>query len=130
MKYAQASAHITHGTCEKFLNPPTFKFAVSSSGRTFQKYEEDLASGYQEEFESGLLTVDDEIRNTPLMVTKRNGNALKELHVAETILTGATINNCEFAPRRWANHGLVYADYYFMLFGNMLLDLGLVDLKL
>lgn len=43
----------------------------------------------------------------------------------ETILDGATINNYEFAPRRWSNHGLVYADYYFLLFGNMLLCMGL-----
>ncbi|PNH77378.1 hypothetical protein VD0001_g102 [Verticillium dahliae] len=47
----------------------------------------------------------------------------------ETILGGATINNYEFAPRRWANHGLVYADYYFLLFGNKLLEMGL-DVKL
>ena len=44
---------------------------------------------------------------------------------AETILVGATINNYEFAPRRWANHGLVYADYYFLLVGNKLLDMGI-----
>jgi hypothetical protein len=47
--------------------------------------------------------------------------------VRETILDGATINNYEFAPRRWSNHGLVYADYYFLLFGNILLDFGLTD---
>jgi hypothetical protein len=44
--------------------------------------------------------------------------------VGDTILNGATINNFEHAPRRWANHGLVYADYYFMLFGNKLLEFG------
>jgi hypothetical protein len=44
---------------------------------------------------------------------------------AETILLGATINNYEFAPRRWADHGLVYADYYFLLIGNKLLDMGI-----
>lgn len=43
----------------------------------------------------------------------------------ETILLGATINNYEFAPRRWADHGLVYADYYFLLVGNKLLDMGI-----
>ncbi|KAI8218219.1 hypothetical protein K4K53_008863 [Colletotrichum sp. SAR 10_77] len=46
----------------------------------------------------------------------------------ETILNGATINNYEFAPRRWANHGLVYADYFFLLAGNKLLDMGVPDL--
>ncbi|KAI8956425.1 glycoside hydrolase family 88 protein [Daldinia sp. FL1419] len=44
---------------------------------------------------------------------------------AETILNGATINNYEFAPRRWSNHGLVYADYFFLLVGNKLLEMGL-----
>ncbi|GJC82908.1 unsaturated chondroitin disaccharide hydrolase [Colletotrichum liriopes] len=46
----------------------------------------------------------------------------------ETILNGATINNYEFAPRRWANHGLVYADYFFLLAGNKLLDMGVAEL--
>ncbi|KAH8680800.1 unsaturated glucuronyl hydrolase [Xylariales sp. PMI_506] len=41
----------------------------------------------------------------------------------ETILNGATINNHKYAPRQWANHGLVYADYYFLLFGNKLLEM-------
>ncbi|KAF2795544.1 glycoside hydrolase family 88 protein [Melanomma pulvis-pyrius CBS 109.77] len=44
----------------------------------------------------------------------------------ETIVLNATINNYEFAPRRWADHGLVYADYYFLLIGNELLRMGLV----
>ena len=43
----------------------------------------------------------------------------------ETILKGATINNYEFAPRRWADHGLVYADYYFLMVGNLLLEMGI-----
>ncbi|KAH7381801.1 glycoside hydrolase family 88 protein [Cadophora sp. MPI-SDFR-AT-0126] len=43
----------------------------------------------------------------------------------ETILVGATINNYQFAPRRWADHGLVYADYYFLLVGNKLLEMGI-----
>jgi uncharacterized protein YyaL (SSP411 family) len=43
----------------------------------------------------------------------------------DTILNGATINNFEFAPRRWADHGLVYADYFFILFGNKLLKMGI-----
>ncbi|PSN61387.1 glycoside hydrolase family 88 protein [Corynespora cassiicola Philippines] len=48
-----------------------------------------------------------------------------EIGAGETILNGATINNYEFAPRRWANHGLVYADYYFLLVGNKLLEMGI-----
>ncbi|KAJ7476203.1 Six-hairpin glycosidase-like protein [Mycena latifolia] len=41
----------------------------------------------------------------------------------ETILQHATVNNYEFAPRRWADHGLVYGDYYFIEFGNRLLQM-------
>ncbi|KAH6889805.1 glycoside hydrolase family 88 protein [Thelonectria olida] len=48
---------------------------------------------------------------------------VKQADTPETILGGATINNYEFAPRRWANHGLVYADYYFLLVGNKLLEM-------
>ena len=44
----------------------------------------------------------------------------------ETILSHATINNYEYAPRRFADHGLVYADYYFLLVGNELLRMGIV----
>lgn len=51
-----------------------------------------------------------------------------DMGYGDTILNGATINNYEFAPRRWANHGLVYADYYFLLFGNELLKMDLGDL--
>ncbi|KAF9879357.1 glucuronyl hydrolase [Colletotrichum karsti] len=46
----------------------------------------------------------------------------------ETILNGATINNYEFAPRRWADHGLVYADYFCLLAGNKLLEMGVPNL--
>jgi glycine/D-amino acid oxidase-like deaminating enzyme len=49
----------------------------------------------------------------------------RDLGGHDTILLHAAINNYEFAPRRWADHGLVYADYYFILFGNKLLEMGL-----
>ncbi|KAI7203889.1 hypothetical protein D0869_08431 [Hortaea werneckii] len=44
----------------------------------------------------------------------------------QTILSHATINNYEYAPRRFADHGLVYADYYFLLVGNELLRMGIL----
>ncbi|KAK9326546.1 Six-hairpin glycosidase-like protein [Lipomyces starkeyi] len=50
-----------------------------------------------------------------------------EMGDMHTILDNATINNHEFAPRKWADHGLVYADYYFMENGNLLAKLGLVE---
>ncbi|KAJ4294224.1 hypothetical protein N0V90_007914 [Kalmusia sp. IMI 367209] len=49
-----------------------------------------------------------------------------DVGVGESILNGATINNYKFAPRRWANHGLVYADYYFLLVGNKLLEMDIM----
>ncbi|THC91946.1 hypothetical protein EYZ11_008601 [Aspergillus tanneri] len=44
----------------------------------------------------------------------------------ETILMNATINNNEYASTRSSNTGLVYADYYFLEFGNQFLRLGLL----
>jgi hypothetical protein len=43
----------------------------------------------------------------------------------DSILEHATINNYEFAHQRIADHGLVYADYYFLEVGNRLCELGL-----
>ncbi|KFY34378.1 hypothetical protein V494_06828 [Pseudogymnoascus sp. VKM F-4513 (FW-928)] len=42
------------------------------------------------------------------------------------ILKNGTANNNVGANRRYANHGLVYADYYLVQFGNRLLRMGLV----
>lgn len=58
--------------------------------------------------------------------TTSEGNEAVDLGGYDTILAHATINNYEFAPRRWADHGLVYADYYFILLGNKLLEMNLV----
>jgi hypothetical protein len=44
----------------------------------------------------------------------------------EMIVRRATINTYEFAPRRWRDHGLVYADYYFLFRGNKICEMGLV----
>ncbi|KAL4794268.1 Six-hairpin glycosidase-like protein [Aspergillus venezuelensis] len=44
----------------------------------------------------------------------------------EGILKNGTANNNAHARRRYANHGLVYGDYYLIEFGNRLLDLGIV----
>jgi uncharacterized protein YyaL (SSP411 family) len=57
--------------------------------------------------------------------TTINTTMLVDVSGGETVLNGATINNYEFAPRRWVNHGLVYADYYFLLVGNLLMEMGL-----
>lgn len=58
-------------------------------------------------------------------VTTPTGDRKVDLGGHDTILLHATINNYEYAPRRWADHGLVYADYYFILFGNKLLEMDL-----
>lgn len=41
----------------------------------------------------------------------------------DTILNQSTINYNEHAVRRWADVGLVYADYYFLEVGNKLLEM-------
>ncbi|KAG5816889.1 hypothetical protein H9Q74_010862 [Fusarium xylarioides] len=44
----------------------------------------------------------------------------------DALLKHGTANNNENARRRYANHGLVYGDYYLVEFGNLLLSMGLV----
>lgn len=44
----------------------------------------------------------------------------------DSILKHATANNNEYAVMRYRDHGLVYADYYFLEFGNQLLRMGMV----
>ncbi|KAF4950059.1 hypothetical protein FGADI_8505 [Fusarium gaditjirri] len=44
----------------------------------------------------------------------------------DALLKYGTVNNNEKAMRRYANHGLVYGDYYLVEFGNLLLSMGLV----
>ncbi|KAF2652503.1 glycoside hydrolase family 88 protein [Lophiostoma macrostomum CBS 122681] len=55
-----------------------------------------------------------------------DGKDIVDFKGSDTIVLNATINDYEFAPRRWADHGLVYADYYFLLIGNLMLEMGLV----
>ncbi|KAL4893386.1 glycosyl hydrolase family 88 protein [Aspergillus ambiguus] len=126
--YLQGALRILEGTVTKFTNPPTFRFVEHASKITFETYEDGQPCDTKQKQGSGIVRVE----NTyPSADSDPNGlqQSLEgyKLSRAETILTGATINNYEFAPRRWANHGLVYADYYFILLGNMLLDLGLIQ---
>ncbi|SCV48595.1 related to glucuronyl hydrolase [Fusarium fujikuroi] len=44
----------------------------------------------------------------------------------DALLKYGTANNNENARRRYANHGLVYGDYYLVEFGNLVLSMGLV----
>lgn len=122
--YLNSALHIASSTVERFLNPPNLKFSVSPSQSAVDVYEEGDASDLRSKQEPGFLTVEEE---TPLQASNRNTERNGLPKAMETILNSATINNYEFAPRRWANHGLVYADYYFMLLGNMLLELDLVQ---
>jgi SAM-dependent methyltransferase len=65
----------------------------------------------------------------------KDGEELKEGLAVEDLVQGkrfdgilkhGTANNNENARRRYANHGLVYGDYYLVRFGNELLRMGLV----
>ncbi|KAB8220935.1 Six-hairpin glycosidase-like protein [Aspergillus novoparasiticus] len=114
--YLKSAVRILAGTVNGFTTPGDLRFEVGASDTVVPTYPDDLPE--HERRQSGELRVTDS-RST------QNGNGTSK-KTPETILDGATINNYEFATRRWANHGLVYADYYFMLMGNMLLELGLV----
>ncbi|RMJ05052.1 hypothetical protein BHE90_011063 [Fusarium euwallaceae] len=48
------------------------------------------------------------------------------LQTFDGILKYGTANNNQYSKRRYANHGLVYGDYYLVAFGNRLLQMGLV----
>ncbi|CAN9216792.1 unnamed protein product [Alternaria alternata] len=58
------------------------------------------------------------------------GAAASELKIKETdfecILRNSTTNWNEHAHKKYADHGLVYADYYLLEFGNRLLRTGLL----
>ena len=116
-KYLNGALKILAGTLAKFLNPPTLKFEVVKPAK------ESLQSVYAD---GGAVQSASDKQQPGLVV-------VEDLHLktcgqksADTILDGATINNYEYAPRRWANHGLVYADYFFLVVGNLLLEMGLV----
>ncbi|PGH17461.1 hypothetical protein AJ79_01061 [Helicocarpus griseus UAMH5409] len=55
-----------------------------------------------------------------------NGNGEQGPMTFDAILMHATANFNEFDYRRYWDHGLVYADYFLIEFGNKLLRLGLV----
>ncbi|ROV97443.1 hypothetical protein VMCG_06858 [Cytospora schulzeri] len=98
-RYLQEAINLLAGISKAKLNPPSWFVAV-----------QDHSSVDTVENSYGISTTADGIR------VENNGSP-------QTILGGATINNYEFAPRRWADHGLVYADYYFLLAGNKLLEM-------
>lgn len=55
-----------------------------------------------------------------------NGEILALGSKYDSILVNSTANNNGSALMRYSDHGLVYADYYFLEFGNRLMRMGLV----
>ncbi|KAL7946942.1 glycoside hydrolase family 88 protein [Trichoderma barbatum] len=94
--YLESAVRIVKAVCSKHMTPDS-SFTTTTST---------------------LDTVEQNVLNLQTELTVRQEDA-----TPQTILGGATINNYEFAPRRWANHGLVYADYFFLLLGNKLLEM-------
>ena len=94
--YLTAALRIVKAVCERHLNPPASFMVGEQMIRTVE---------HGETLSAAKVEVD--------------------VGAGETIVNGATINNFEFAPRRWADHGLVYADYFFILVGNKLLEMGI-----
>jgi hypothetical protein len=68
------------------------------------------------------VPVDDQGDGEAVPVVKEGGEGSH----FDGILMHATANNNEDAHKRYADHGLVYADYYFLEMGNKLLRVGLV----
>lgn len=65
-----------------------------------------------------------EAETYPVVVEVDGGG--KEGEAFDAILKNATANNNEFSFKIYRDHGLVYADYYFLELGNKLLRMGLV----
>lgn len=111
-KYLDAALRITGAVCRGYLTPRA-RFVARAAG----------GGGAEPTVRSVVDTPDHgaEEQDVPA------GGLVVDDGGCEAILDGATINNYEFAPRRWANHSLVYADYYFLLVGNKLLEMGIGD---
>lgn len=141
-RYLTAAVHILSGAVSNFLNPPVSRFRILQPTTNLHTLHDSVTSRETIQEDTGYVTVDDEgegngpgqfqtarasqsTRNLDLNVGHGEEKPQKKNVSADTILGGATINNHEFAPRRWANHGLVYADYYFLLIGNLLAESGL-----
>jgi uncharacterized protein YyaL (SSP411 family) len=110
--YLSEAIKLVNNVVDKFMVPDSLYFESTNSEPRVPLYME------------GCTDHNSGVGFDVLRVGHNPGSDIKN---CETILNGATINNYEFAPRRWSNHGLVYADYYFLLFGNMMLDMGLGD---
>ncbi|KAL4938379.1 hypothetical protein BDV06DRAFT_215151 [Aspergillus oleicola] len=113
--YLESALRVLKGTVEGFMTTQGVRFAVKEGGE-LPTYPAD-----EKERQPGALVIEAK----GVMNGVNGANVVK---CPETILDGATVCNYEFASRRWADHGLVYADYYFLLLGNMLLEMGLVEL--
>jgi hypothetical protein len=70
------------------------------------------------------------VKETIELSLDRNSESLSEETGSaarfDAILGNATANANQDALKRYWDHGLVYADYYFLEFGNKLMRMGLV----
>ncbi|KAB8075853.1 Six-hairpin glycosidase [Aspergillus leporis] len=72
-------------------------------------------------------TIDLSMPSDQVVLTVDSGGNIVVPQVSwESILMNATINNNEYSPSPSNNTGLVYADYYFLEFGNRLLEMGFI----
>lgn len=106
-KYLQAALHILDGVLKTSLAPKVHFSPVKGVGSKNATNNGDTSS------------------SESVVMPKHETNGIDGGAGAETILLHATINNYEYAPRRWADHGLVYADYYFVKVGNLLCEMGI-----
>lgn len=79
---------------------------------------------------SALKLVADIISLSYVDGAKFNPDGTVDFGEYDTIIKDATINNNPDATKKFASHGLVYGDYYFIQIGNKLLELGLYDKSL
>ncbi|KAB8230280.1 glycoside hydrolase family 88 protein [Aspergillus alliaceus] len=105
--YGQLTGMGDHATAKRYLE---YTLAIAK---------DTVALAYnRDEMQLSLSEQDGKIR----IATREVGNGCR----FEAVLEKSTANyNANHADRHW-DHGLVYADYYFLELGNRLLDMGLV----
>ena len=111
-------------------NPPrdTSAALVAAYGMLLIHQHDPLDTGKY--LSSALKLVHDVIRMSMAkeawFTTDEQGNERVQREGFASIVMNATINNFEHAPTRFVDHGLIYADYFFTLIGNKLLEMKLV----
>ncbi|RFU26838.1 hypothetical protein B7463_g9499, partial [Scytalidium lignicola] len=94
--YLTTSLQMVQATLTKYLNRPALRLHISESETLLPTWHDHSSVSHPEAQQPGTVT--------SLADIQMNGTHSEHIS-GDTILSGATINNYEYAPRRWADHG-------------------------